>query len=178
MLKNQPHVLTPEESAFAAKHFTQVYDFLAENNLSEDEYYDPAINGFLKAVQEHHTSASSGDFKRFAAAMMSAECTAYEESLHREPTVISFSECYKSAYELEETIADVKNTMDEAISAIDYEETMQSFSATQQRIVHLLLEGYSRMDIAAMLQMSVTALFEEICLIQNKTMASPLMMAA
>ena len=68
--------------------------------------------------------------------------------------------------------------MDEAIAAIALDETMRSFDATQQRIVHLLLEGYSKMDIAAMLQMSVTALFEEICLIQNKTMASPLMMAA
>lgn len=178
MLKNQPRVLTPEESAFAAKHFTQVYLFLNENNLSEDDYYDPAINGFLKAVQEHLTSAGSGDFKQFAAAMMKAECNAYEESLHRTPTIISFSECYNSANELEDTISDVKNTMDEAISAICLEETMQSFDATQQRIVHLLMEGYSKMDIAAMLQMSVTALFEEICLIQNKTMASPLMMAA
>lgn len=178
MLKNQPRVLTSEESAFAAKHFTQVYAFLAENNLSEDDYYDSAINGFLKAVQEHITAAGSGDFKQFAASMMSAECTAYEEKLNRTPTVLSFSECYKSAYELEETIADVKSTMDEAISAISLEETMRSFNATQQRIVHLLMEGYSRMDIAAMLQMSVTALFNEICLIQNKTMESPLMMAA
>ena len=79
---------------------------------------------------------------------------------------------------VEDTIADVKNTMDEAISAICLEETMQSFDATQQRIVHLLMEGYSRMDIAAMLQMSVTALFDEIRLIQNKAMASPLMAAA
>ena len=178
MLKNQPRVLTPKESAFAAKHFTQVYSFLAENNLSEDDYYDSALNGFLKAVQEYSTSAGFGNFKQFAYTIMSAECTAHEESLHRTPTLLSYSECYKSANTLEETIADVKNTMDEAISAIAYDETMQSFSATQQRIVHLLLEGYSRMDIASMLQMSVTALFEEISLIQNKTIASPLMMAA
>ena len=178
MLKNQPRVLTPKESAFAAKHFTQVYSFLAENNLSEDDYYDSALNGFLKAVQEYSTSVGFGNFKQFAYTIMSAECTAHEESLHRTPTLLSYSECYKSANTLEETIADVKNTMDEAISAIAYDETMQSFSATQQRIVHLLLEGYSRMDIASMLQMSVTALFEEISLIQNKTIASPLMMAA
>ena len=178
MLKNQPRVLTPKESAFAAKHFTQVYSFLAENNLSEDDYYDSALNGFLKAVQEYSTSGGFGNFKQFAYTIMSAECTAHEESLHRTPTLLSYSECYKSANTLEETIADVKNTMDEAISAIAYDETMQSFSATQQRIVHLLLEGYSRMDIASMLQMSVTALFEEISLIQNKTIASPLMMAA
>lgn len=178
MLKQQPRVLTPEESAFAAKHFTQVYAFLAENNLSEDDYYDYAINGFLRAVQEHHTSAGSGDFKHFANALMSEECSAYEESLQTAPIVLSFSDCYKSSHELEETIADAKNTMDDAISAIAYDETMQSFSATQQRIVNLLMEGYSRMDIATMLQMSVTALFDEISLIQQKTMASPLMMAA
>ena len=64
----QPRVLTPEESALAAKHFTLIYAFLAENNLSEDDYYDSALGGFLKAVQEHFTTAGSGDFKQFAAA--------------------------------------------------------------------------------------------------------------
>lgn len=178
MLKNQPRVLTPKESAFAAKHFTQVYSFLAENNLSENDYYDSALNGFLKAVQEYSTSVGFGNFKQFAYTIMSAECTAHEESLHRTPTLLSYSECYKSAYELEETIADVKNTMEEAISAISLDETIKSFNATQQRIVYLLMEGYTRMDIAAMLQMSVTALFDEITLIQNKAMASSFMMAA
>ena len=177
MLKNQPRVLTQEESVFAAEQFGQVYTFLAENSLSEDDYYDSAVNGFLKAVQEHNASADFGDFKQFAAMCMKAECEAYKEKLGKMPTVLSFSECYNSANELEETISDVKNTMDEAISAICLEETMQSFDATQRRIVHLLMKGYSKMDIAAMLQMSVAALFEEICLIQNKTMASPLMMA-
>ena len=177
MLKQQPRILTATESAFAAKHFTQVYSFLNENNLSEDDYYDSAINGFLKAVQKYNTSAAFGDFKEFAEACMKAECAAYKEKLSRTPTVLSISDCYNSANELEDTIADVKNTMDEAISSICLEETMQCFDATQQRIVHLLMDGYSRMDIAAMLHMSVTALFDEIRLIQNKAMASPLMAA-
>lgn len=178
MLNQQPRIFTPEESAFAAKHFAQVYSFLAENNLSEDDYYDHAVNGFLKAVQQHHTFADTDDFKRFAAAMMIAECTAYEKSLHRAPTVINFSECYENAYELEEAITDVKNTMNEAISAIAFDETMKSFDATQKRIVDLLLKGYSKMDIATMLRMSVNALFDEICLIQNKATANLLTMAA
>ena len=79
---------------------------------------------------------------------------------------------------LEETIADAKNTIDEAIAAIALEETMQSFDAAQRRIVQLLCEGYSKPDIAAMLQMSMAALFEEIRLIQNKTRTSPIMLAA
>lgn len=178
MLNNQPRILTPEESAFAAKNFTHVYSFLSENNLSEDDYYDPAINGFLKAVQGYQRSGDSADFKQFADAMMGAECTAYDEALHKTPTILSLSECYRSAYELEETIADVKNTIDEAIAAISLDETMKSFDDTQRRIVRLLLEGYSKMDIATMLQMNINTLFEQICSIQNKTMANPLMMAA
>lgn len=178
MLNQQPRIFTPEESAFAAKHFAQVYSFLAENNLSEDDYYDSAVNGFLKAVQQHHIFAGTDDFKLFAAAMMIAECTAHEKSLHKAPTVINFSECHENAYELEEAITDIKNTMNEAISAIAFDETMKSFDATQKRIVNLLLKGYSKMDIATMLRMSVNALFDEISLIQNKATENLLTMAA
>lgn len=178
MLNQQPHIFTPKESEFAEKHFAQVYSFLAENNLTEDDYYDPAVNGFLKAVQQYHISADTADFNRFAAVMMSVECAAHEKSLHRAPTVISFSECYENAYEIEEAITDIKNTMNEAISAIAFDETMRSFNATQKRIVNLLLKGYSKMDIVTMLRMSVNALFDEISLIQNKATENLLTMAA
>lgn len=178
MLKNQPRVLTTEESAFAAKHFTLVYTFLAENNLSEEDYYDCAINGFLRAVQEYPISAGCSDFKHFAKALMEKECSAYEESLETSPIILSLSECCKNSHELEETIADVKSTLENAISAIAYDETMQSFNATQQRIVKLLMAGYSKIDIASMLHMNISALIDEISFIQEKTSSSPLMMAA
>ena len=55
---------------------------------------------------------------------------------------------------------------------------MRSFNATQKRIVNLLLKGYSKMDIATMLRMSVNALFDEISLIQNKATENLLTMAA
>ena len=67
--------------------------------------------------------------------------------------------------------------MNEAISAIAFDETMRSFNATQKRIVNLLLKGYSKMDIATMLRMSVNALFDEISLIQNKATENLLTMA-
>ena len=68
--------------------------------------------------------------------------------------------------------------MEEAILSISLQETMESFDATQQKIIKLLYDGYSQMDIATMLQMSVNAVCEEIRKIQLEMTASPLMMAA
>lgn len=175
---HQPHPLSPEESAFAAEHFPQVYAFLSENDLSEDDYYDSAINGFLKAVRQCFNVSDTSDFIQVAKALMSEECTRYNSVLDSEPCIISLCECYESASTLEESIADAKNTMDEAISSIEIERTMQSFTETQQEIVKLLLNGYSKQDIAAMLQMSLYALSNEIGIIQQKTVRSPLMCAA
>lgn len=170
---NQQQKLTPQESAFAGSHFKLVQSFLKDNHLLDDDYYDCAINGFLKAVQTH---CSAENFKNIAVTYMSAECTAYDEAQQKSPTVISFSECYKNVHELEETIADVKNTMEDAISAINLKNTLQSFDVNQQRIIALLLEGYTQADIASVLQISLSALCDEICVIKQKT--SHLMMAA
>lgn len=173
----QPQILSPEESALAAEQYGQVYSFLAENDLPEDGYYDYALNGFLKAVRKHFREPGK-DFKEVAWACMSVECSAYEEMQYSLPPVLSFCECDCSAYTLEETVAHAKDTMEEAILSISLQETMESFDATQQKIIKLLYDGYSQMDIATMLQMSVNAVCEEIRKIQLEMTASPLMMAA
>lgn len=178
LLSKQPQPLSPQESAFAAEHFPLVYAFLNENELSEDVYYDSAINGFLKAVKHSFTSSDTCNFAEVAKAFMSQECEQYDTMADSEPRILSFSECYESAYAFEETIADIKNTMDEAISSIAIADTMQSFTESQQEIVRLLMDGYSFSDIASMLTLSLNALREEICSIQQKTMYSPLMNAA
>ena len=109
---------------------------------------------------------------------MRRECEQYDVMAESEPLILSFDECYQSAYALEEQIADIKNTMEDAVSSIAIEETMQSFSETQQEIIRLLMGGYSKMDIASMLTLSMNTLCDEICSIQRKTMYSPLMNAA
>lgn len=166
MLKQQPHMLTPQESAFAAEHFGEVYAFLSENSLTDEGYYDCAVNGFLAAVKEH--CAYTGQFKALAASYMSKECSLYESSLQKIPTFVSISEYYNGYYRPEDIIADVKNTMDEAISAIALEETLQSFDSMQKDIVMLLMNGYSKQDVADMLHISFSALIDEIYLIQKR----------
>ena len=174
----QPQRLSPQESAFAAEHFQQVYSFLNANDLPEEIYYDSAINGFLTAVKQCFSSSDTCNFTKVANALMRRECEQYDVLAESEPLILSFDECYQSAYALEEQIADIKNTMEDAVSSIAIEETMQSFSETQQEIVRLLMGGYSKMDIASMLTLSMNTLCNEICSIQRKTMYSPLMNAA
>ena len=174
---HQPQILSPEESALAAEQYGQVYSFLAENNLPEDGYYDYALNGFLKAVHQHFREPGK-DFKEVAWACMSAECSAYEEMQYSLPPVLSFCDSDCSAYTLEETVANAKDTLEEAIMSISLQETMAGFDTLQRKIVKLLYAGYSQMDIASMLQMSIQAVCNEIHYIQKEMTASPLMMAA
>lgn len=174
----QPQRLSTEESAFAAEHFQQVYSFLNENDLPEEIYYDSAINGFLMAVKQCFSSSDTCNFTKVANALMRRECEQYDVMAESEPRIFSFDEYYQSAYVLEEHIVDIKNTMEDAISSIAIEETMQTFTEIQQEIVRLLMGGYSKMDIASMLTLSMNTLSNEICSIQRKTLHSPLMNAA
>ena len=174
---HQPQILSPEESALAAEQFGQVYSFLAQNDLPEDTYYDCALDGFLKAVRKHFREPGK-DFKEVAWACMSVECSAYEEMQYSLPPVLSFCESDRSAYTLEETVANAKDTLEEAIMSVSLQETMAGFDELQRKVVKLLYAGYSQMDIASMLQMSIQAVRNEIHYIQQELTAIPLMMAA
>lgn len=174
---HQPQTLSPEESALAAEQFGQVHAFLEKHNLSEDSYYDYALDGFLKAVRQHFREPEK-DFGQLAWTCMSAECSAYEAMQYSLPPVLSFCESDRSAYTLEETVANARDTLEEAIASLALEETMAGFDEIQRKVVRLLYAGYSQMDIASMLQMSIQAVRDEIHYIQKELTVSPLMMAA
>ena len=172
-----PQILSPEESALAAEQFGLVYAFLAENDLPEDTYYDYALDGFLKAVRQHFREPGK-DFKEVAWACMSVESSAYEEMQYSLPPVLSFCEQDRSAYTLEETVANARDTLEAAISSLSLEETMAGFDEIQRKVVKLLYAGYSHMDIAFMMHMSIQAVRNEIYYIQKELTVTPLMMVA
>lgn len=174
---HQPQILSPEESALAAEQFGQVHNFLAKHDLPEDIYYDYALDGFLKAVRQHFREPGK-DFKELVWTCMSVECSAYEEMQYSLPPVLSFCESDRSAYTLEETVANTRDTLEEAIASLALEETMAGFDEIQRKVVKLLYAGYSQMDIASMLQMSIRAVSDEIHYIQKELTVTPLMMAA
>ena len=166
IMTNQPRQLTNQESAFAAEHHHVLYSFLRDNGLSEEEYYDVAVFGFLDAVRQH-LCAENGDFEQIAYAQMLSACNAYDE------TQSVFTAELRS---IEDTIADVKDTAEEAIHSVMWEQTLASYDATEKRVVELLVMHYPKPDIAAMLGMDMIALNKRITGIQYKSAA--LMIAA
>lgn len=47
------YVLTVEQQKYAADNHKLIYKFLCEKKLSEDEYYDIVVFGFLRAVKKY-----------------------------------------------------------------------------------------------------------------------------
>lgn len=45
--------LTEKQSAFAAEHHALVYRYLSNRRLSQDEFYDVAVFGYLRAVRRY-----------------------------------------------------------------------------------------------------------------------------
>lgn len=171
MLK-QPRKLTNEEAAFAAENHSKIYDFLYENGLSCDDFYDVAVFGYLKAVQLYFEGEMSCDFTEIAGREMLSACVSAEEenSLLAEP-----------ASYLEDTIADAKSIAEEAIKAVDLDNTLASFSANEQRIARLVVSGYSVEDIADIFGMgtgTVTKLVLDMCRRLEGNSFSPVMLAA
>ncbi len=169
-MTNQSRPLTNQESAFAAENHHYIYSFLQENDLPEEDYYDVAVFGYLDAVCRH-LSAADGDFKQTAYAMMLSTCNAFDEA---QSESLSFVEFGRS---IEDIIADVKDTAEDAIRAVVLEQTISSFDAVEKQIVELLLMEYPKPDIAAMLSISMDTLCERIIGIRQKTAASPLVAA-
>lgn len=170
-MTKQSRPLTNQESAFAAEHHYYIYSFLQANDLPEDDYYDVAVFGYLDAVRSHFSNGT-GDFKQTAFAQMLSACNAYDEA---QAMSVSFVDIGRP---IEDIIADVKDTAEDAIRAIALEQTLASFSEAEKAVVELLLAEYPKPDIAAMLGISMEALSDRIAVIQRKTAASPLMAAA
>ena len=182
-MKKQQNMLTEQESAFAAEHHSLIYRYLNERNLSEDEYYDVVVFGYLNGVRKHfrRKDLKQYSFTTIAWRAMNSSYVNYERSKSRSKNcaqILSIHEPYHSAYALEEVIANTKDYAEETIGAIMVKETMHSFEQTELEILKLLMEGYPKAEIRRILGMSVETLNEVIESIQDKALGSPLMQAA
>ena len=93
--------LTPEQVCFAAKNHRLIYRYLKKKHLSKEEYYDVAVFGYLKAVQDYF---SKEDLKQYAFSTlcfryMSREISNYHKSLMRQKRVANIV-CIHSGQEI------------------------------------------------------------------------------
>ena len=99
MMGNNP--LTPEQVCFAAKNHRLIYKYLKKHHYSKEDYYDVAVFGYLKAVQDYF---SKEDLQRFSFSTicyryMSREIFNYHKSLLRQNRVANLV-CIHSGQEL------------------------------------------------------------------------------
>jgi len=77
------HVLTQEQQDFAAEHHDLVYDFLRDNRLHQDEFYDVIIFGYLRAVQKyliHEKQRRQYEFSKIARQAMERDLAAHRRA--------------------------------------------------------------------------------------------------
>lgn len=183
-MKQQLQNLTEQESAFAAEHHSLIYRFLSEKGLSEDEYYDIVVFGYLNGVRKYFRREElrqQYSFTTLAWSGMNTCLSNYARSKDRPKNraeILCIHEPFHSAYALEETISDARDYAEETLTAMRVKETLQSFEQTERKVTLLLMEGYPKSEIRRMLLMSAKELTEIISGMQNKTQNSPLMQAA
>ena len=93
--------LTPEQVCFAAKHHRLIYRYLKRRKLSKDEYYDIAVFGYLKAVQDYLTKAElqQYSFSTICWKYMAREVFNYHIGLQAQKRAANVV-CMHSGYEL------------------------------------------------------------------------------
>lgn len=164
--------LTGEQKHLAELNHDLVFKFLNENNLSEADYYDVVIFGYLCAAQEYceNRKLQKYSFSTIAWQKMNGAVKDHKKYLSREkrdiPT-ISLSELLGNT-EDSLCIEDVLSLENKLLEDLKLELILHSLAAhiTQQqlRIISMRLDGYPMHDIAKAERMT----FQDI----NKTLRS------
>lgn len=182
-MNQQPFILTNEESAFAAEHHQLIYTYLADNHLPEEEFYDVVVFGYLNGVRKYFRREDLQDYA-FTTLAWRAMDTCFANYVRakqrptRKATVLSLQAHADSRYQLEEIIADEKDTAEEAIQAIMLEETLKSFEKSEREIIRLLYEGYPMREITKILGITGKELGERLVKIQKRFQQVPAPLAA
>lgn len=145
---------TNEEQRFAEENHDLVYAFLNEKKLSEDEYYDVVIFGYLRAVQIFFRNPNDYKctFSTLAWIKMNGTLANYRKYLSRSmrnATIISLDEPIgnNDGLRLEDVIS-----YDDCLSVINTDlilhELAQQLPERETRIINMKVQGYKMHDIA------------------------------
>ena len=145
---------TKEEQRFAEENHDLVYAFLNEKSLSEDEYYDVVIFGYLRAVQEYCEKTKLGKYKFSTLAWKRMQHTLadyykYISSPKRCATVISLDEPLDGEDGL--CVADTisyDDIMSELKEELLMHELAKKLSPRAMRIVRMKVRGDKMHEIA------------------------------
>ena len=183
MMNQQSLILTAEESAFAAEHHHLIYTYLANHHLPTEEFYDVVVFGYLNGVRKHFRREDLQDyaFTTLAWRAMDACFANYVRAKQRpirQATVLSLQTHAGTRYRLEETIADERDTAEEAIQSLVLEDALRSFERRERELIRLLYEGHPKREICRTLDITVEELDRDLIHIQEKIRKIPVLQAA
>lgn len=165
--------LTAAEAAFAAEKYGILQDYLTENSLPEDEYYDVVVFGFLKSVQQYHRidSLKSFGFELLAVRAMDECLKNYLKLKSLEENtmnIVNISDIYEDSIFFERQISEANDTAKTALDNICIQKLLSSLSRTEYSVASLLLEGYAAFEIADILSLSLNRIENCIKCIREK----------
>lgn len=149
--------LTGEQKHLAELNHDLVYKFLNENNLSETEYYDVVIFGYLCAAQEYceNPKLKKYAFTTVAWQKMSCAVKNHKKYLSREkrdfPTV-SLSEILgntEDSIRIEDVISLENKLLEDLRLNLLLHSLAARITQKQMRIIRMRLDGFRMHDIAS-----------------------------
>lgn len=146
--------LTAEQREFAADHYGLVYKFLNENRLTEDEFFDVVIFGYLRAVRNYLTDTNLQKFSFGTIAWNAMRCdfSNYRRAQTRKKRRAEVLSIHigldPDSYPLEETIADHDKLMQQLEANLLLHELAGKVSRQQMDMIRLKTYGYNLREIA------------------------------
>lgn len=145
---------TKEEQQFAEENHDLVYAFLNEKKLSEDEYYDVVVFGYLRAVQLHgkEPRLEKYKFSTLAWKMMQGELANYKKYVRnpkRNAVVVSLDEPLdgNDGLRLEDVIS-YGDCLSELREELLLHELAVQLPEREMRIINMKIRGVKLQEIA------------------------------
>lgn len=152
--------LTPEERTFAEKHHRLVYEFLHKKHLSKDDYYDIVVFGYLAAVMDYSICES---IRKYAFSTICWKYMSrvlfnhrrYEAASKRKGKTVSLNT--GTQIPLEHCVPYARDLIAESETDLLLSCLKTRLSDRQMRIVQLKHQGYTVLEIAGQMQLSVNS---------------------
>jgi len=156
-------VLTLEQKAFAEEHHNLIYGFLHCNKLSNDEFYDVIVLGYLRAVQEYCECPEIRDqykFSTIAWRKMKDDMRLYYQKQTRRKhraRIVSLNalKYSRESLILAETASEQDRLMEEFDAELLLEEIKALISEEQAEMLLMAANGYTTREIAASCNLAI-----------------------
>lgn len=169
MKKHKLEAFTEEQKNFAECNHKLVYKYLSRHGYSIEEFYNIAIDGYLKAVQIFHVRKelqSKYDFAFIASQYMRAEISNHFKTVKackRIPSdiVVSLDSELDDMEGLYNTIGG-KSAESDAMDKILIENFLERLSDVQKEILLLRVEGYNNKEMCARIGLKESTFYKEL----------------